>query len=130
MTKPRIVVIEDDDDLRTVIAMLLGGDGYDVAAFGSAREGVLAIENGRPADLIVLDLMMPEVSGFDVVNALHVDPATARIPILVVTANQITLDDRQTLEGFVSTIMEKAEFDRDRFITEVRRAMLGRPAAA
>ena len=73
---------------------------------------------------------MPEVSGFDVVNALHAQPDTARIPILVITAKQITEEDRTTLNGFVTTIMEKAEFDGDRFTAEVRRAMSGRPEAA
>ena len=70
----------------------------------------------RVPDLIVLDLMMPDVSGFDVVEALRIDPDTARIPILVVTAKQVTAEDRSKLNGYVTAIMEKAEFDRDRFI--------------
>jgi CheY-like chemotaxis protein len=80
-------------------------------------------------DLIVLDLMMPDVTGFDVVTALQEDPGTAAIPILVVTAKQITLEDREKLNGYVMSIMEKANFDRDRFIAEVRRAMAGRHVA-
>ena len=90
MTKPRIVVIEDDDDLRTVIAMLLGGEGYDVSAFGSAREGVLAIENGRPADLIVLDLMMPDMNGWEFCEYRAGSPTLANVPVLVVTARRDT----------------------------------------
>jgi CheY-like chemotaxis protein len=78
----------------------------------------------------VLDLMMPEVSGFDVVAALTENPETARIPILVVTAKHITPEDRERLNGFVMSIMEKANFDRDRFIAEVRRAVAGRHAIA
>jgi CheY-like chemotaxis protein len=74
----------------------------------------------------VLDLMMPEVNGFDVVEALSEYPDTARIPILVVTAKQITAEDRTMLSNSVTTIMEKAEFSRERFTTEVRRAMSGR----
>jgi CheY-like chemotaxis protein len=76
--------------------------------------------------VIVLDLMMPEVSGFDVVEALQEDPDTARIPILVVTAKQITDEDRAKLNRYVITIMEKTDFDPDRFTSEVRRAMSGR----
>jgi CheY-like chemotaxis protein len=72
-------------------------------------------------DVIVLDLMMPDVSGFDVVEALKLHPDTARIPILVVTAAH-----RARLGGYVTTIMEKAEFNGDRFIAEIRRAMSGR----
>ena len=70
--------------------------------------------------------MMPEVNGFDVVAALNEQPDTARIPILVVTAKQITDEDRAKLNGYVTTIMEKGEFDRARFTAEVRRAMSGR----
>ena len=76
--------------------------------------------------MIVLDLMMPEVNGFDVVKALSEQPATAWIPILVVTAKQITADDKARLDSYVTTTMEKTEFSRVRFIAEVRRAMSGR----
>jgi CheY-like chemotaxis protein len=69
---------------------------------------------------------MPEVTGFDVVDALQEQPDTARIPILVVTAKQITAGDRARLNGYVTTIMEKSAFNRTRFTSEVRRAMSGR----
>ena len=77
-------------------------------------------------DVIILDLMMPEVNGFDVVKALSEQPATARIPIRVVTAKQVTAADRARLNSYVTTIMEKTEFSRVRFIAEVRRAISGR----
>jgi CheY-like chemotaxis protein len=80
--------------------------------------------------VIVLDLMMPEVNGFDVVEALRENPDTARIPIMVVTAKQITDDDRAKLSGYVTTIMEKAEFEPDRLAAEIRRAMSGRNVVA
>ena len=69
---------------------------------------------------------MPGINGFDVVKALSDQPATARIPILIVTAKQITADDRTNLNGFVAVILEKTEFNRERFVAEVRRAMSGR----
>jgi CheY-like chemotaxis protein len=88
---------------------------------------------GRPAGtagLIVLDMMMPEVNGIDVVAALNEQLDTARIPILVVTAGKITADDPARLSGYVTTIMEKAEFVSDRFTTEVRRCLSGLLQAA
>ena len=78
----------------------------------------------------MLDLMMPDVNGFDVVDALKEHPDTARIPILVVTSKQITAEDRAKLSGYVAAIMEKAEFDQERFKAEVRRAMSRRPVVA
>jgi CheY-like chemotaxis protein len=74
--------------------------------------------------------MMPGVNGFDVVEALSARADTARIPILVVTAKQITAEDRTRLNGYVAAIMEKAESTKGRFAAEVRRAMAGRRVSA
>jgi hypothetical protein len=65
-----------------------------------------------------------------VVEALKGNADTARIPIVVVTAKQITAEDRAMLAGHVTTIMEKTEFDPHRFTAEVRRAMSGRRTVA
>jgi CheY-like chemotaxis protein len=93
-----------------------------------AYGGREAIDTARleVPDLIVLDLLMPEVSGFDVVEALQLHPDTARIPILVVTAKQLSAADRARLNGYVTAIVEKADFDGG-FSSEIRRAMSGRP---
>ena len=77
-------------------------------------------------DLILLDLMMPEVSGFEVVEALQRTSSTAKIPILIVTAKQINPEDRLALNGAqdkVVHIIEKAGFNRHGFMAEVRRAL-------
>jgi CheY-like chemotaxis protein len=74
--------------------------------------------------------MMPEVNGFDVVEALKLQADTARIPIIVVTAKEVTSDERARLNGFVSAIVEKSTSDGERFAAEVRRAMSGRPMVA
>ena len=97
-------------------------------AYGG-RDAIEIARREKP-DLIVLDLMMPEVSGFDVVAALHERPGTASIPVLVVTAKRVTEEDQRQLNGYVSTILEKAEFDGERFTTEIRRAMAGRVVPA
>jgi CheY-like chemotaxis protein len=95
----------------------------------SGREAIDAARRELP-DLIVLDLMMPDVNGFDVVEALKEQPDTARIPILVVTAKHVTAEDRVRLNGSVTTIMEKTEFDGNRLTAEVRRALSGRQLVA
>ena len=95
-----------------------------VRAYGGS-EAIALAQRLRP-DLILLDLMMPDVSGFDVVEALQRDADTARIPILVVTAKQITAEDRAALNsnaGQIIHIVEKAGFNRVGFIAEVRRAL-------
>jgi CheY-like chemotaxis protein len=121
----KILVVDDDPKAVELIAVRLLSMASTVLRAYGGREAIDAARRERP-DLIVLDLMMPDVTGFDVVSVLQEDPATADIPILVVTAKKITDDDRQRLNGYVTAIMEKATFDRDRFIAEVRRAMAGR----
>ena len=124
-----VLVVDDDPNAVELIAVRLMGVATNVPRTHGGREAIETARRQLP-DLIGLDLMMPEFSGFDVVNALPARPDTACIPILVITARQITEEDRRTLNGFVATIMEKAEFDGDRFTAEVRRPMSGRPQAA
>jgi PAS domain S-box-containing protein len=121
----KVLVVDDDPKAVELIAVRILGLASTVLRAYGGREAIDAARRELP-DLIVLDLMMPEVNGFDVVSALIQDPATAAIPVIVVTAKHITLEDRAKLNGYVTAIMEKADFDRDRFIAEVRRAMAGR----
>jgi len=123
----QVLIVDDDPRAVELIALHVADLASKVLrAYGGAD----AIEMARRElpDLIVLDLLMPEVNGFDVVAALHENPGTATIPILIVTSKSITAQDRDDLNGFVSTIMEKADFDGDRFALEVRRALTNREA--
>jgi CheY-like chemotaxis protein len=127
--QPLKVLVADDDPkaVELVAVRVLGMASSVIRAYG----GQQAIDAARAElpDLIVLDLMMPDVSGFDVVEALRANPGTSRIPILIVTAKQITAEDRAKLNGSVAAIVEKGDLDPDRFTTEVRRAMSGRQGA-
>ena len=125
----KVLVVDDDPAAVELIAVRMQDLAITVLRAYGGREAIEIARRELP-DLIVLDLMMPDVNGFDVVEALHQQPDTARIPILVVTAKEITAEDRAKLNGYVTTIMEKAEFDRDRFAAEVRRAMSGRTVVA
>jgi len=122
------LVVDDDPQAVEFIAInIMTMAGTVLRAYGG-REAIDVARKELP-DVILLDLMMPEVSGFDVVEALNQQPETACIPVVVVTAKQITAEDRATLHGHVTAIMEKAEFDADRFMAEVRRALSSRKAA-
>jgi PAS domain S-box-containing protein len=121
----KVLVVDDDPKAVELIAVRILDLASTVLRAYGGRDAIEAARRELP-DLIVLDLMMPDVNGFDVVEALQLRPDTAHIPILVVTAKQITREDRAKLNGYVAAIMETAEFDRDRFTAEVRRAMSGR----
>ena len=123
----KILVVDDDPTAVELIAARLEGLASSVVRAYGGREAIEAARRDRP-DLIVLDLMMPEVNGFDVVEALRSHRETAGIPILVVTAKQITSEDRARLNGTVTRIFNKTELGRQDFTTEVRRAMSLRKA--
>ena len=127
--KLAVLVVDDDPKAVELMAIsILSLAGTVHRAYGG-REAIDTARKELP-DLIVLDLMMPEVDGFDVVKALHGHPDTARIPILVVTAKQVTAEDRARLTGHVTAIVEKVVFDRDGIMAEVRRSMSGRQLVA
>jgi PAS domain S-box-containing protein len=125
----KVLVVDDDPKAVELVAVGIAGLASSVLRAFGGREAIDLARQELP-DVIVLDLMMPEVNGFDVVEALKEHPDTAGIPILVVTAKRITAEDRAKLSGYVTTIMDKAAFDRDRFTAEVRRAMSGRQVVA
>jgi CheY-like chemotaxis protein len=122
------LVVDDDPQAVELVAVRLAAIGANVLRAHGGQEAI-DIARAQLPGLIVLDLMMPSVNGFDVVEALRERAATARIPIIVMTAKRITAEDHQRLDGAVTTIMEKGQFDRARFTTEVRRAMSGRQPA-
>jgi PAS domain S-box-containing protein len=121
----KVLVVDDDPKAVELIAVQIAGLASTVLRAHGGREAIDIARRELP-HVIILDLMMPDVNGFDVVAALHDNSDTARIPILVVTAKQITAEDRVKLSQFVITIVEKTEFDPKRFTAEVRRAMSGR----
>jgi CheY-like chemotaxis protein len=125
----KILVVDDDPKAVELVARRISDQASVVLRAYSGRDAIELAREENP-DAIVLDLMMPDINGFDVVEALKERPETARIPVLIVTAKRITAEDRARLSGYVATIMEKADFDPERFAAEVRRAMSGRAVLA
>jgi CheY-like chemotaxis protein len=118
----KVLVVDDDPKAVELVAVQLTAFGASVLrAYGG--EEALDIARRELPGLIVLDLMMPTVNGFDVVVALRERQETARIPVVIVTAKRITAEDHARLDGYVAAIMEKGQFDRAGFTAEVRRAM-------
>ena len=132
MTKLSVLLVHDDpiamELLATRILSAVGGGGTVQRAY-NGHEAIDSVRRERP-DLIILNLVTPDVGGFDVVTTLHEHPDTAQIPILVVTAKQLTDEGRARLEGCPATIVESETFDRNLFAKEVRRVMSARQAVA
>lgn len=128
-TTPKVLVVDDDPKALEILSTLLEGRGFTVERAYGGREAI-EIARRELFDLILLDLMMPEVSGFDVVEALKVRPDTAAIPILALTAKRLTNADRAKLNGLVARVMEKTEFKPETFIAEVYHALMQSRAGA
>jgi CheY-like chemotaxis protein len=102
-----VLVVDDDPKSVELIAIQIQDLATQVFRAYGGREAIEIAERELP-DLIVLDLMMPEVNGFDVVDALNRNPATASIPLIIVTAFEITAEERERLDGGVLAVMGKA----------------------
>jgi PAS domain S-box-containing protein len=120
-----VLVVDDDPKAVELVAVRLSAIGATVLRATGGEEAIDLARTQLPG-LIVLDLMMPSVNGFDVVEALRERAVTARIPVIVMTAQRVTAADRERLDGSVTAIMAKGQFDRARFTAEIRRAMSGR----
>lgn len=83
----RVLVIEDERDIRDALAEALSYEGYDVAVAANGREALRALHGGPLPDVILLDLVMPEMSGWEFRQVQTHDPALAGIPVVVVSAS-------------------------------------------
>jgi signal transduction histidine kinase/CheY-like chemotaxis protein len=118
----RVLVVDDNAKSVALLATMLEAEGYAVLRAYGGAEAIAVARRNRP-DLVILDLMMPVVSGFEVARALRESEHTARIPILVLTAKDLTAEDHARLNGDVSAILAKASFSPDALLAELRRAL-------
>ena len=88
---PRVLCIEDDAEMIELITLILEQHGFDVVGRTNGATGLEAARATKP-DIILLDLMMPEMDGWDVYRHLRQDPALASIPVVVVTAKAQNID--------------------------------------
>jgi threonine synthase len=121
---PRIAIVDDNADVRRLIRRILQSQGnYSLFEATNGREAVELARKEHP-NLMILDLMMPEMDGFAVMDALQSDPDTADIPVVVVTAKELTPSEKERLRGHVQSLMQKGDFLSDDLLDEVR-ALLG-----
>jgi len=117
---PRIVVVDDSPEARRLIRRILQSQGdFEIFEATNGVEAIELIDKERP-DLVILDLMMPEVDGFAVLDVLRSKPETANIPVIVATAKELTVDEKGRLQGQIQSLMQKGDFLNDEFLEEVR----------
>jgi CheY-like chemotaxis protein len=116
----RVLLVDDDEVVRRGVRQALEPIGWRVA---EAENGLLAVEMltaARP-DVIILDLMMPKMDGFEFLDELRSRPDWQDIPVVIITAKDLTDEDRERLNGGVERIIQKS--DRDEMLRQLSRAI-------
>jgi len=114
-----VLVVDDDAEVRQLLRRMLESEGFAVM---KAENGRVALERlrGEAPSLILLDLMMPEMDGFEFVAELRRHESWHTIPVVVITARDLSRDDRDRLNGHVEKVLQKGAYDRDQLLAEVR----------
>lgn len=116
----RVVIVDDSPESRRLIRRILQSQGnFEIMEASDGKSGLETIQRELP-DLIILDLMMPEVDGFAVLDALKAKPETAEIPVIVASAKELTPEEKSRLAGQIQALMQKGDFLNDEFLTEVK----------
>ena len=120
---PRVLVVEDEDNIAIALEFLITREGYGHDRVASGAEALPRIRDTRP-DLVLLDVMLPEVSGYEICEGIRTDPALARVKVLMMTARGSALERRKGMElgadGFISKPFELQDLR-----AEVRRLLAG-----
>jgi signal transduction histidine kinase/DNA-binding response OmpR family regulator len=118
-----VLIVEDDKDDRERVRRILEKEGWVVI---EARNGQVALEciHEQKPDLILLDLMMPEMDGFTFLEELYKKDAWQSIPVIVLTAKDLSQEDRLRLNGYVKQILQKGTYNRDLLLRKVRDLVL------
>jgi CheY-like chemotaxis protein len=118
----RLLVVDDDPLVIDLVRQLLEGEQCEIEAAADGREALAALARRRP-DVVLLDLLMPRLDGFGVIDRLEQNPAFSGLPVIVLTAKALDPEERALLQRRVMTVIEKRGLDRAALLAEVRRAL-------
>ena len=122
-----VLVVEDDAIQRERVRGWLEGQQWIVQEAENGREALACLKGGKP-DVILLDLMMPEMDGFAVVAALQKEVGWRDIPVIVITARDLDVGDRERLNSGVQSVLVKEMFRPADLVERIRRVMHAKPA--
>jgi CheY-like chemotaxis protein/anti-sigma regulatory factor (Ser/Thr protein kinase) len=122
----RLLVVDDDPHVADLVRQSLEDEPYQIDAAQDGLAALDAIGNRRP-DVILLDLLMPRMDGFEVIAALQQDPERRDIPVIVLTAKTLTRKERLLLDEHARAVIQKGALDRDALMAELK-AVLPQPA--
>jgi CheY-like chemotaxis protein len=114
-----VLLVEDEAAMRDMLRRMLAKEGWAVTEAVNGREALEHVAENQP-ELILLDLMMPEMDGFAFLEALRQQEAWRAIPVVVLTAKDLTPHDRQRLNGYVERLLQKGTYSQEELLREVR----------
>jgi CheY-like chemotaxis protein len=114
-----ILVVEDHDSTREMVRRTLEKAGWKVAEAANGKIALQVLVDYHP-DLILLDLTMPEMDGFQFITEMRKNPVWQSIPVVVITAKTLTESERQHLNGYVERVLQKGSYSRESLLREVR----------
>ena len=123
----QVLVTDDDPVVVDLVRQLLEEDGWTVRSAANGQLALDEIARQRP-DVVLLDLMMPVMDGFETLSRLRAEPATADLPVIVITAKDLAGEELARLRANTSRIIEKDGLDRGRILRELRESMKQLPA--
>ena len=116
----QVLVVEDDEPARTMLRRTLERAGWTVSEAENGHRGLDRMRDHVPV-LVLLDLMMPEMDGFEFLEALRTEEAWRAVPVIVITAKMLTEEDRRRLNGGVEAIVQKGGRAREDLLDEISR---------
>lgn len=116
--RKRVLVVDDDPDALDLAVAMIEGGGYDIQSATTGREALDAITRRRP-DAIILDLMLPEMDGFEVVHRMSLNPDWRSIPVVLLTARDLSHEERRALDIGTVRIIQKGRYNRDELLAAV-----------
>ncbi len=114
-----VLAVDDDEQIRELYEATLSQQGYRVHCAANGHEALQMAESIEP-DIIILDLMMPGMDGFEVAERLKGQPKTQHIPIIVVTAKELTIAERMRLMGHIEDCVSKESFSKEGLLNEIK----------
>ncbi|MGB9929292.1 MAG: response regulator [Methanosarcina sp.] len=128
---PKILIIDDDENTVELLNSMIESEKFEVIKAYSGKEGVEKLFLGQKPDILILELLMSEVSGFEVISSLRVNEKTKNIPIIVCTSGEFTekkIEElNNELKGYLISILKKGTFGRKELINRIKQlAMLKR----
>src|SRR5262249_52172548 len=120
--RKRMLVVDDDQDALDLVREALDGNAFEIRTAMDGRKVIKELESWNP-DIVLLDLMLPELDGFEVVHRMALNPNWKSIPVVLMTARDLTHEERRALGTNRPRMIQKGDFSRDELVAEIHVAL-------